>query len=197
VGAAQRAQARRLCTSSQFRPIWQVHAEVPLQASVVPVRQAVPVQQGVVGEQAWPSPEQVAPAAQRPVLAPEGMTQLRPTQQSCGPLHPPSAAWQTAGAWQAPPEQMPEQHWLPEVHMEVLERHTGTPASGVRGGSWQALPPSSDVARQSVPAQQVDASVHDAPMPAHVGLAQTRPPSVLGRQSAPSQQASLKSQGLP
>jgi len=106
----------------------QVHGSEPVQLPYVLVRQDSPLQQGDVGEHAWPPAEQVAPSWQMPEMEPVGTSQRRPVQQSDAEVQAVPCGWQSAGAWQVPPEQMPEQHSLPEPHVAVLGLHV-VPAS--------------------------------------------------------------------
>jgi hypothetical protein len=165
------------------------------------VRQDSPLQQGDVGEHAWPPAEQVAPAWQMPDWPPVGTSQRRPVQQSEAEVQAVPCGWQSAGAWQVPLVQMPEQHWLPEAHVAVLGLHTvpasvppvppsvpGVPPSVGIGGIWHAWP-SSPTGRHWVPAQQPEAvpGVHVVPTGLHEGFWHVYLPPAAGRQSAPPQ----------
>jgi len=110
--------------------IRQTQAEVPSHWRFVVVRQDRPEQQGLVGEQAWPLDEQVAPGWQVPVVLPWGTWQDRPEQQSEPEVHAPLWGWHAAGASHLPAEQMFEQHCEPAEHVVPLAWQT-PPASGV------------------------------------------------------------------
>ena len=106
-----------------------------------------PEQQPIEGEQAWPRPEQVEPVWQVPEVAPPGMAQDRPMQQSPLVVQMPPCGWQLAGGTQTLPLQIAEQQEAGSVHAVPLPRQGGgVPASGVvpasvemgGGGYWQA-----------------------------------------------------------
>lgn len=129
----------------------QVHGSEPVQVPKVLVRQDSPLQQGDVGEHAWPPAEHVAPTWQMPEMEPVGTSQRRPVQQSDAEVQAVPCDWQSAGAWQVPPVQMPEQHSAPAAHVAVLGLQTvpasappvppsvpGVPPSVGVFGIWQA-----------------------------------------------------------
>jgi hypothetical protein len=177
----------------------QVQAVVPSQALVcVASRQESPLQQPWVGEHACPPVEQVLPVVQVPVVLPAGTLHCRPAQQSAPEVHTEFCGWHSCGAWHFPSApQIFEQHAAAEEQLEPLAAQV--PASGVPpvgGGTWQALV-SSEVARHSVPVQQVLLSVQAVPTGAQEGAEQCPTPLLSGMQSAPPQHWSENWQILP
>jgi hypothetical protein len=67
------------------------------------------------------------------VTLPSGISQLSPVQQSAAAVQAPFRGWQTAGAAQLPPEQIPEQHCAPESHATPLAEQLppAVPPSGM------------------------------------------------------------------
>jgi hypothetical protein len=132
------------------------HGVVPSHGSaVVSLRHCrlVPsLQQRLVGEQVWPAAGHVAPGWQVPEVAPAGMLQDRPEQQSPLTVQAPFCGTHSCGASQVPALQIPEQQSALVEQLVPLELHP-PPASGVEPGSWQAKV-SSEVLRHSEPAQQ-------------------------------------------
>jgi hypothetical protein len=193
----------------------QVQGWVPSQAPPTDVSQASPKQHGPVGEHAWPAAEQVAPGSHVPTLAPPGMRQPRPAQQSDADVQALLCGWQACGAWHVPPVQMPEQHPAPLEHVCPLAVQIGPPSTPPVPASVPPVPPSvpppgevpvgrqtyvsSSTARHAVPAQQpeLDGS-HTVPTGSHVGAGwQEKAPSAPGRQRLPLQHWSLNWQVLP
>jgi hypothetical protein len=75
-------------------------------------------QQGTVAEQLSPEKAHSPPVPQVPLVAPGGMSQLRPAQQSAPMVQAPAWPWQ--GGRQVPASQVPEQHWKPPVQPASL-----------------------------------------------------------------------------
>lgn len=74
----------------------------PLQVTPFASAQASPAQQVAALVQAWPTWPQVAPGWQVPMVAPPGMAQERPRQQSLLAVQEPFWGWQAGCAWQVP-----------------------------------------------------------------------------------------------
>lgn len=145
---------------------------------------------------------------QVPEVAPLALLQARPVQQSADAVQAFPCGEHSRAGWQmfGPPSndvQLPAQHWLEAVQLELfalqVPASAASPPSLVTGGSLQADP--SSEGRQSVPAQQLPEPVpHVAPSPRQDNPpAQVRPapPSALGRQGAPPQHWSLNWQAWP
>jgi hypothetical protein len=173
-------------------------AVLPVHVAPVAVRQPKPVQQPTAGEHAWPSVEQLVGLwPQVPEVAPPGMLQVSPAQQSPPTVQAAPWGWQVAGAWQVPPLQIPEQHAEAAVQEVPLGRHEPPsalppsarvpPSEPEPPRTWQAKP-SSPAPRHSLPAQHSEPpKVQGVPTGAQVETVQRETPAPSGTQSAPLQ----------
>jgi hypothetical protein len=182
----------------------------------VDVRQPRPEQHDVPpAEQLWPAPTH-EDAWQVPLIAPAGITQVLPLQQSDVVVHVAPCAWQTTGVPQVPLEQICEQQfaenwqaWPFAVQRTVPPSPTTEPPSGSTTvpPSDSTTPPSGNTtvppspplsisgrhapARHSEPLQQFADEVQAAPSGVQVGDSQRSTPPSPGRHSALLQHWSL------
>jgi hypothetical protein len=87
----------------------------------------VPEQHGIPALQTPPVWAQVWTPPQVPLVAPSGMLQTDPVQQSPSAVHVPPAPTQEVTQVPVPVSQVPEQHWpfwaqLPPVGMQATQR---------------------------------------------------------------------------
>lgn len=158
----------------------------------VPSRHCSPaVQQGTVPEQLWPVPAQTAPVEQVPLVAPGGMSQASPAQQSPSTVQVPVEG--TQGGLQTLPTQAPEQQSSAEAQ---------APPDGLQvAGAWQVkagLP--EGLSWHEAGAQQDGSSAPAQAAPdgeqAEV-VAQRSTPAASGTQGTPSQHWSRNWQTAP
>ena len=189
-----------------------VQLQLPVAPQGLPTvsRQTLPMQHGLVVEQVCPAPGHTD-IWQVPTLAPLGLLQARPEQQSADAVQAWFSGEHSWAGWQmfAPPSvevQMPAQHSAEAAQVVPFDLHTPAsatvPPSAAGGiGSRQANVVDSSLmdAAQTVPAQQVlpappSAAAQLAPSAEHVtGGAQVSPvpPSPFGKHGEPPQHWSL------
>jgi hypothetical protein len=179
----------------------QTQAVVPSQVTKVPDwLQSSPGQQGWAGEHCWPADGQVDPWAHVPFVAPAGMEQERPEQQSAAAVQAPPEGWQAAGAWQVPAMHSVEQQSVPAVQALpfCLQVVPGVPPPpGVPAGVRQTVGPST--ALSQAPSQQAfgAAGSQAAPSGVHDGAVHRSVPAASGTHGFPPQHWSLNWQTSP
>lgn len=141
------------------------------------VQLSVVVQHGTVPLQTWPVLAQVGPVPlwHVPLVAPGGISQESPEQQSAVTVHEPSAGWHAA--WQSPSLQIVEQQSAPWLHAFPFGKH-----------EVQTPPTQPPTQHSPLEVQAASGSLQPG---GGVPVAQTQPISVTFVQVAPVQHAGV------